>query len=360
MFSRINNSKVFFIGMIMIAICLSGCFDNGFGKIENISLSEKGDKNALRICVQFNCTKPENAYVEYWINGQSDKLFTSPVSTQKSDFKLVLTNLKFNTKYQYHIVLFKGNMMVKSDVYSFTTLDIPDQLLGLYRVSPANDQALPAEFKTGSMLVYHRITPGFIGMLDYTGNLRWYQTFKNTGVKVAHFTQNKTILSILAPMSYPTSYGNEILELSLTGDTIFHLKKGEKDFKQTIHHEILLNAKNQYVTLSADERLVNLSALGGKKADTINGDGILVLDKLGKKVWSWSVFDELDPLKEKNIVKEAKDWMHANSLFIDADGNYIISFYNNGQIWKINAATKKGNVEIWKGGRFYDTPGCRV
>ncbi|WP_448636702.1 hypothetical protein [Pedobacter panaciterrae] len=70
--------------------------------------------------------------------------------------------------------------------------------------------------KLGSMLVYNRETPGCIGMIDFQGTLRWYQRFHNTGVKVAHFTQNKTILSILAPMDYPTSYGNEILELSLT------------------------------------------------------------------------------------------------------------------------------------------------
>ncbi|WP_448635074.1 hypothetical protein [Pedobacter panaciterrae] len=55
------------------------------------------------------------------------------------------------------------------------------------------------------------------------------------------------------------------------------------DFKQTIHHEILLNAKNQYVTLSADEKLIDLRAVGGKEADTVKGDGILVLDKSGKK-----------------------------------------------------------------------------
>ena len=56
--------------------------------------------------------------------------------------------------------------------------------------------------------------------------------------------------------------------------------------------------------------------------------------------------------KEKNILKEAKDWMHANSLFIDADGNYIISFYNNGQIWKVNATNKKVMWKFGKGGDF--------
>ena len=358
MFSKINCSKVFAIGIIIIAICVNACTEDAFSVFKNISLNETADKNSLRVSVDFSCSKPVDAYVEYWIKGKQNKMFTSPVSIQKTDFKIVLTNLKFNSGYQYRIVSGKGADKTQSDVYSFTTKDIPDGVLGLYHVSDRNQGNLPVEFKQGSMMVYNRETPGFIGMIDYKGDLRWYQRLKNTGVKVAHFTRNKTILSILAPMDYPTSYGNEILELSLMGDTIFHLKKGEKDFKKTIHHEILLNAKNQYVTLCADEKVVDLRTVGGKEADSVKGDGILVLDKSGKKIWSWSVFDVLDPLKEKNILKEAKDWMHANSLFIDADGNYIISFYNNGQIWKVNALSKKVMWKFGKGGDFTLPPGA--
>ncbi|ATP55672.1 hypothetical protein CPT03_03910 [Pedobacter ginsengisoli] len=352
MFSKINRLRIFAIGIVITALCVNACSEDAFSTFNNISLDETVDGNSLRVGVQFSCAKPEDVYIEYWINGQKDKIFTTPVSIQKTKFKIVLTNLKFNSIYQYRIVSGSAGVRFQSDEYSFKTKDIPDQLLGLYHAGAKIQQELPIEFKKGTMLVYNRETPGFIGMLDYQGDLRWYQRFKNTGVKVAHFTQNKTILSILAPMNYPTSYGNEILELSLAGDTIFHLKKGEKDFKQTIHHEILINSKKQYVTLSAAERIIDLSAVGGNKADTVKGDGILVLDKYGKRIWSWSVFDALDPLKEKNIIKEAKDWMHANSLFIDTDGNYIISFYNNGQIWKVNALNKKVMWKFGKGGDF--------
>jgi hypothetical protein len=223
----------------------------------------------------------------------------------------------------------------------------------LYKVAPEGGRALPDAFKRGSMLVYKRETPGYINIIRNDGILRWYHLFRHTGVKVAHYTKHGTILCILATMDYPTSYGNEILELSLAGDTVFHLKKGEGDFQQTIHHEILRNPADQYVTLCSKDSIMDLSAVGGKPRDTVKGDGILVLDRRGRKVWGWSVFGVLDPLKEKNIAKDAKDWMHANILFIDEDGNYLVSFYNNGQIWKINAVT--GTV-IWKLGRGGDFP----
>lgn len=44
--------------------------------------------------------------------------------------------------------------------------------------------------------------------------------------------------------------------------------------------------------------------------------------------------------------------MHANCVTFDKDGNYLISFYNNGQIWKIDARTGKRLWTFGKGGDF--------
>lgn len=93
---------------------------------------------------------------------------------------------------------------------------------------------------------------------------------------------------------------------------------------------------------------MDLSTVGGGKKDTVNGDGIMVMDKTGKQLWKWSVFDVMDPFKDPKLLKTKKDWMHANSLNYDKDGNYLISFYNNGQIWKVDARTGK---VIWKFGK---------
>ena len=199
------------------------------------------------------------------------------------------------------------------------------------------------------MLINKRYAPGIAYFVDKRGTIRWYHMVDGLGFKVIHFTKDHTILSILGSNSEPTSYGHEILELNMLGDTVLHLKQGQNDFKQmTIHHEVIKNDKGQLVTIYVDKKIMDLSSVGGGKKDTVSGDGIIVLDKTGKKLWQWSVFDVLDPLKDKNIVKTRKDWMHANSLNFDKDGNYIMSFYNNGQIWKIDAHTGK---LIWKFGK---------
>ncbi|HTD41301.1 MAG TPA: aryl-sulfate sulfotransferase, partial [Mucilaginibacter sp.] len=203
-----------------------------------------------------------------------------------------------------------------------------------------------------------RYAPGIAYFVDKKGTIRWYHMVDGLGFKVIHFTKEHTILSILGGNDEPTSYGHEILEINLLGDTLLHLKKGQNDFKQTVHHEVLKNDKGQLVTIYVDKKIMDLSAIGGGKKDTVTGDGIIVMDKTGKKQWGWSVFDVLDPLKDPGLLKSRKDWMHANSLNFDKDGNYIMSFYNNGQIWKIDAHTGKVIWKFGKGGTIAKPAEC--
>ena len=218
-------------------------------------------------------------------------------------------------------------------------------------VDSKNFSALPKVFQQGFVMLYSREEPGGIYVLTTKGAEVWSIHSANTGFKVVRYTKNKTFLCITGTKEQDAGFGNTILELSLHGDTLLYLKKGEADFRQAIHHEILVNAKNQLVTLTREEKIIDLSSRGGLKNDTVIGDGIQVLDRNGKQVWKWSVFDKVDPLSDINILKTKKDWTHANCIAIDKDGHYLVSFYSTGQIWKINATT--GNV-LWKFGKNGD------
>ena len=211
--------------------------------------------------------------------------------------------------------------------------------------------SLPLSFQKGYVLAYNREVPGIITVVDVNGNVVWSYRSENAGFKMVNFTRNHTFLCITGTKDNDIGYGNAIVELSLGGDTLLYLKKGQKDFKEPIHHEIFLNAKDQMVTLTREERVIDLSKARGSKNDTVVGDGILVLNKNGQQLWKWTVFDTLNPLSDKEILKHRKDWTHANSISLDKDGNYLVSFYNNGQVWKINSIT--GGV-IWKFGKGGD------
>lgn len=334
--------------LFAFSVLLMACSVSSVGKIETVSITNTDDNNALMKMIRIRCTKRVNAYAEYWLNTKPEKIFTTAISKNKELHEICLTNLDFEKIFQCRIIITNHKDSLKSEVHTFRTSGLPEIFSDIHVIPGFQENDIPQEFTSGCLLLYKRDAPGYLILLDHHGNIRWYRNINTRGVKVAHFTQHKTILSILSDLNNPNSYGDEILELSLTGDTICHLKKGEKDFRQTIHHEILLNSKNQIVTLSALDSVMNLSSAGGSPADTVRGDGITVLNRQGEKIWGWSIFNELNPLTEKNILKDKKDWMHANSLWIDDQGNFLISYFHNGQIWKIDSRTGK---VMWKFGR---------
>jgi arylsulfate sulfotransferase len=311
------------------------------------------NNNALKIQLDVITTEPADVYAEYWTDQSAGKeKFHSSVIKGTTAHTLVLMNINPATNYKYQIVTsVKGNRSISKE-YTFQSHDLPLWLQEQFRAKTAANTKVPEAFASGLMLINKRYAPGAAYLVDHSGKIRWYHMVDGLGFKVIHYTKAQTILAILGRNDEPTSYGSEILELDLLGDTVLHLKKGQGDFKQTIHHEIIKNDKEQLVTLFVDDKLQDLTAIGGSRKDTIAGDGILVMDKHGKQIWRWSVFDALDPIKDPHLLATKKDWMHANSLNYDADGNYIMSFYNNGQIWKINSRTGKVMWKFGKGGNI--------
>jgi arylsulfate sulfotransferase len=339
---------VFFTGLG--ALTLAGCKSRSANIIAEIKVGTHHN-NELQVQVDVLTVEKATVFVEYWPDsaGISNKLQSS-VSTAALSHALVLMNIVPATKYSYQVVTNAGDSRMVSKPYSFTTRALPLWLQDQFKYSVVDEKLIPRQLKDGFLLMNKRETPGVDYIVDYAGRLRWYHMVDGTGFKVTHFTQDNTVLSILGKNDEPTSYGSEILEINLLGDTILHLKKGTGDFTHIIHHEILKKNSNAYVTLFIDDRLMDLRSRGGSAKDTVNGDGIMILDSTGNKIWQWSVFDVLNPLDDANLLKDKKDWMHANSLNYDADSNYIVSFYNNGQIWKVDAKTGKIIWTMGKGG----------
>jgi outer membrane protein assembly factor BamB/outer membrane murein-binding lipoprotein Lpp len=348
-YSIVNSMMKYFlrcIAVVLASAILAGCSNSNV--IKEIKVGLHND-NELKIQIDVLTGSPVDAHAEYWVDKGADTTKqVSPVSKNTESHRFILCNIIPKTNYAYHIITVVNGVKNISKTYTFSSNDLPLFLQDQFKAKSASEGHIPAEFKDGLMLINKRYAPGVAYLVDYKGQIRWYHMIDGLGFKVIHFTKDNTLLSILGRNDEPTSYGSEILEINLLGDTLLHLKKGQGDFKQTIHHEILKNNKDQIVTLFVDQRIMDLSAIGGSKKDTVNGDGIMIMDKTGKQLWKWSVFDVMDPFKDPKLLKTKKDWMHANSLNYDKDGNYLMSFYNNGQIWKIDAHTGK---VIWKFGK---------
>lgn len=337
---------------VLVVLVLASCSKNQGNSISNINIGTHSN-NELKIQIDVTTKDDVQVYAEYWSDQKGIKnKITSPISKTGLSHSLVLCNITPETNYSFQLVTLKGEEKDTSKIYTFKSRKLPEWLQKQFKANIPKPELLPENFKKGFMLLAKRETPGTAYIVDYKGNLRWYHTVEGTGFKVTHFTKEQSIIAILGKNDEPTSYGSEILEINLQGDTLTHIKKGQGDFKQVLHHEIIKKSANEIVTLTVDQKIMDLTSIGGKKNDTINGDGILILDRKGKQLWKWSVFDDLDPMKDKDLLKTKKDWTHANSLNYDKDGNFLISFYNNGQIWKVDSKTGKVIWKLGKGGNM--------
>ena len=193
------------------------------------------------------------------------------------------------------------------------------------------------DFK-GHIFLRKIISPGAMIMINHLGSVVWFQ-------------ESDTALNrVFRP--YAKSYvaldsDRDLVEITYEGDTLTHLKFGVGGFDRKLHHEVVKDTDNHYVALTREILPINLLAHGGQEADTIRYDGIIKLSANGKKLWSWKLSDHLNPLDGQHVLEHRFDWGHANALEIDRDGNYLISFRDFNEIWKIDS---ESGVVIWKYG----------
>ncbi len=315
-------------------------------RIKHIELM-KLPSNRLRFEINVNTTKTCDAYLQYWKRGSHDTLYSALSSAQKNH-KLYITATEARTKYYFRVLAKSNGHYVNSKTYNFETQPI-------YQATPYFtlehcDSSLRDELKNKYFLTQILTEPGSLVIIDNKGEIVWYEPFQK-GVKVTNWTKDKTILCIVGPEKIPSSGGDEILELGLNGKAVFHLQKGKGDMDKLVHHEVRKDKDGNVYALTFTKKIFDLSSVKGKVKDTVNGDGIVLFNKKGKKLWEWSVLDHLDPLADPEIIKHKKDWVHGNAAYRLDDGNFLMSFRDLNQVWKIDFKTGK---VLWKFGEKGD------
>ena len=274
--------------------------------------------------VNFKTSLESEAYIQYWEN--SEEVFSSPLYYGDS-FSIPLSFLKPSFDYNFKIVTSNKS----SILYTFKTNDAPDFF-------PKLDLEKKNNFSFDGYLFFRTQTnPGIQFMLDDNAEIIWYSISDTTlsrpfrDTKFSVFSNDASYLSLTEK--------NLIQEHSFHGDTLVTIYTGE----DIIHHDITkihdedLNA-DKYVGLTYEYLNFNQENI-----DSLIGDGIVVFDSIGNKLWSWNIFDHVNPDKENYKIQE--DWSHANAIDIDHDGNYLVSFRSFNQIWKIDS--KSGDI-IWR------------
>ncbi|MCX6208739.1 MAG: aryl-sulfate sulfotransferase [Bacteroidetes bacterium] len=281
------------LALFISSIILIGCNRNKIN-IQSINFTEFYEGN-LKLKIDFFSNENDSIKLTYWLSKQEDDR-KSIIFKPNLHSLIYLSELKSNSSYSFLFETLSKNR--KSDIHFFNT---------------------------SSLSKYIQLN-----------------------ISKINYEDSNTIICILGSEHEPTSYGCKVVEINKKGDTLLNLLKGKGDFIYTPHHDVIKDSAGNIAILYLEKRIQDLSSIGGKVKDTITGDGIQVFNSKGKQIWKWSVFDVINPLKEKDILKKKSDWLHANSLSYDYDGNYLISFFNSGQVWKIN---KKTGKVIWTFGK---------
>ncbi|TDE14672.1 aryl-sulfate sulfotransferase [Dyadobacter psychrotolerans] len=313
-------------------------------KIDLVHLPE----NRLRFKVNVSTNRNSDAYLKYWTRS-NDTLY-SKISKAATEHTIWIVNTTALTNYTFQVVASTVSQSAKSKKYPLETKPI-------YQATPYFtleylDSSFAREIEGKFFLTQILTEPGSSVIINHKGDIVWYEPSKK-GVKVSHWTPEKTVLCIVGAEKIPSSGGDEIIEYDLSGKVLTHLQVGKGDMDKMVHHEVRTDKDGNIYALTFDKKIFDLTKAGGIKQDTVKGDGIVVFSRAGKKIWEWTMLDHLDPLSDPAILKNKKDWVHANSVFREADGDFLISFRDLNQVWKVDFQTGK---IIWKLGENGDFP----
>jgi arylsulfate sulfotransferase len=331
--------------LLLITILLACCINGGCKYFSDVRITAISlinvPSNRLRFKVAITCNLSAKACLKYWKIGGKDTLYTDVTDENTTDTAYI-TNTEAETHYRFQAIAFNDRGRYVSKPHDFQTQLIYHATP--YFVRDIMDSTFKQEMHHKYFLTQIMTDPGSLVIIDNNGAIVWYQPF-DKGVKVSHWTDKGTILCIVGPEKILSSGGNEIYEVDLDGHVLRHLKVGDGNMDKLVHHEIRYDANGNLYTLEFTQRLFDLSSAHGKKKDTVHGDGIAVFNKSNRKIWEWSMLDHIDPLKDPNVLKRKKDWAHANGVCKDKDGNFLISFRDMSQIWKVEYPSGK---VLWK------------
>jgi hypothetical protein len=118
------------------------------------------------------------------------------------------------------------------------------------------------------------------------------------------------------------------------------------------NHDILLMENGHFLILIYDQQVVNMSQIvpGGDPAALVTGLVIQEVDNNGNVYFQWRSWDHYeitDATWDIDLTSHWIDYVHANALELDADGNILVSCRHMDEITKIDYTT--GEI-IWRFG----------
>jgi len=289
-----------------------------------------------------------------WWAGDGIQHETPPVPVPASgSVTLDVLGLAASTAYQAQVVAEASTGSTRSATTSFTTGPLPPALAG---ISLEVSGTPPDSYVLVDLL--NSMNPGALVAFDGAGTMRWYKLFDGPSPVVeAKQLASGNYLAFVGSATLSSS-GGSYMEVTPSGDVVRAFVAAPPLMSDD--HEGLLTAEampaERAHLLGYDTQTVDLSPVGVSGTGAVVGHSLQRLLPTGEAEFSWSSWDHIgldewiDPIVPGQYA--GSDFDHPNSIDIDPNGNYLVSFRNLDSILLIDSHT--GDV-LWRlGGKRSD------
>lgn len=341
---------------ILGALAAAACLDDGPSgpgppPVVLGATAATNPENALSTLVTVTAANADSARVVFW--SDLDSAATPYQALSRAKAKFVTLGLRPNTRYRSIVEAIGPGGTRSSDPTQWLTDSLPASLGGVRLTlngAPGPGYLLTAVTKDSD---------AFAVAFDRAGAIRWYRRFpaRPGEIAIASTQQSNGDFSVFVGASTGWEpVDGRYAVFTPDGAVVESYTAGSPYY--TDPHELVLAAPGtpaeRALLFGYDLRHLDLTALGGQADQLVAGHTILRRSPSGAVAFVWSAWDHFS-LQDwvaipPNLAQLANiDFDHPNSLEIDRDGNYIVSFASLTEITKIDAVS--GQM-LWRfGGR---------
>lgn len=319
--------------------------------LEAVAVDSNGF-NVLSAVVTFQARHADSARV-ICRSDSAPEAITPNYGVEEGTTSIAVLGLSPSAGYQCAVAALGPGGADTSAVVVYRTAALPPSLAGVY---------LGITGVPPSGYIITEVTRDSSAMslaFDGTGRVAWYRIFAarpgETAMQTEQLPNGDFTVYVGASTGWQPVNGRYI-EFRPDGEIVRSFTAGDSYY--TDSHELVLSLDGGTVTdahlYGYDLRTVDLTALGGRPDQLVAGHTLVRQSASGTTEFLWNAWDHFSiadwMFVPPNLGSYASiDFDHPNSLALDRDGNYVVSFASLGEITAIDAVS--GQV-LWRlGGR---------
>lgn len=281
--------------------------------------------NAMRAVVEATFKQECQWSLRYWKTdeGEDTAVRTAVKTALKGPSYATMLFLAPQTDYSYVIEV---NGKQETGVETFRTIKRPSILMD-YPVVEKTE----GDWVDGYILQTNATVDGFVTLCDYDGRIVWYEYF-GMASDFAWYNPKNGLLSVYCGSTQRGDESKYMICADLSGKVLFR-KRSDNSSIPNIHHDFRMLDNGNMLALSKTPKDYD--------GQTYWGEAMTEIDQKGNIVFRWDTHKYFNPYLFPDIENKpgAKDYLHANSVEKDSNGDYYMTLNWLTEIIKIDGKT---------------------